>query len=165
MSAGERTELERVLCKGRKKKFETKMTMVGEDDDLAREARVLSRIVRWHPRKGSPCEADPGHAETISRVTGAEKLEAVSTPAAKETEREAEEWVNFLAQDRADIARLPQRNATRIMTSPKDDWNKLVTIGRYLVRYPRAVNWCKYQNETEQVAACTDSDWAGCRRT
>ena len=34
------------LCKGLLKKFETKMTMVGEDDDLAKEARVLNRIVR-----------------------------------------------------------------------------------------------------------------------
>ena len=33
-------------------KFETKMIMVGEDDDLVKEARVLKRIVRKHPRKG-----------------------------------------------------------------------------------------------------------------
>ena len=38
--SGERTELE-WLCKGLKK-FEAKMTMVGEDDDLAKDARVLN---------------------------------------------------------------------------------------------------------------------------
>ena len=93
MSFGERTELE-LLCKGlkkKKKKFETKMIMVGEDDDLAKKARVLNRIVRWHPRKGATEEADPRHAETISRDTGAEKLKAVSTPATKEPGRETEE--------------------------------------------------------------------------
>ena len=37
VSSGERTELE-WLCRGLKKKFETKVTMVGEDDDLAMEA-------------------------------------------------------------------------------------------------------------------------------
>ena len=72
---------------------------------------------------------------------------------------------NFLAQDRMDIA-LAKQEATRRMTSPtKDDWNKLVRIGRYLVRYPRVENWYKYQNEPERVAACPDSDWAVCRKT
>ena len=89
VSSDERTERE-WLCEGLK--FETKMTTVGEDDDLAKEARVLNRIVRWHPRKGITYEADPRHAaEIISRDTGAEKLTNVSTPAAKETGREAEE--------------------------------------------------------------------------
>ena len=84
MSSGERTELE-WLCKGFKKKFETKMTMVGEDDDLVKEARVLKSTVRWHPREGTTCEADLRHAEIISRDTGAQKLRTISTPAAKET--------------------------------------------------------------------------------
>ena len=47
----------------------------------------------------------------------------------------------------------------------QNDWNNLVRTGRYLVRYPRVVNWYKYQNESEKVAVCTDSDWAGCTRT
>ena len=43
---------------------------------------------------------------------------------------------NFLAQDRMDIA-FARKEATRRMTSPtKDDWNKLVRLGRYLVRLP-----------------------------
>ena len=60
---------------------------------------------------------------------------------------------NFLAQDRMDIA-LATKEATRRMTSPtKDDWNKLLRQGRYLVRCS------KYQNESEQVVASTDLDW------
>ena len=58
MSSVERTELE-WLC-------ETKMTMVGEDDDLAKEARVLNRIVRWHLRKEITYEADSRHTEISS---------------------------------------------------------------------------------------------------
>ena len=57
VSSGERSVLE-WLCKGLKKKFDTKMTMVGEDDDLAKEARVLNGIVRWHPRKRITYEAE-----------------------------------------------------------------------------------------------------------
>ena len=69
---------------------------------------------------------------------------------------------NFLAQDRMDIAHA-RNEATRRMTSPtRDDWNKLVNQERYLVRYPRVVNWYKDQNESDEVVACKDSDWAGC---
>ena len=50
----------RLLCKGWKKTFETKVTMVGEDDDLAKEARVLNRIVKWHRAKGSHTSLTPG---------------------------------------------------------------------------------------------------------
>ena len=71
-----RSELER-LCRSLQKKFETKMVMVGEDADLAKEARVVNRIVRWHPRKGATYEANPRHAEIIRRETGAEELETI----------------------------------------------------------------------------------------
>ena len=72
---------------------------------------------------------------------------------------------NFLAQDRMDIAHAT-KEATRRMTAPTtDDWNKLLRLGRYLARYTRVVNWYKYQNESEKVVACTDSDCVGCRRT
>ena len=84
-----RAELE-WLCKGLRKKFESKMIIVREDDDLAKEARVLNRIGRWHPRKGISYEAVLRHAG-ITRDTGAEKLKAVSTPTAKEMGREREE--------------------------------------------------------------------------
>ena len=48
---------------------------------------------------------------------------------------------NFSAQDRMDIA-FATKEATKRLTSPtEDDWNKLVRIGRYLVRYPRLVHW------------------------
>ena len=90
VSCGERTELE-CLCKSTKKKFETKMTMVGEDDNLAKEARVQNRIVRWHPRTGITDEAHPRHAEIICRDARPEKLKTISKPAATETGRESEE--------------------------------------------------------------------------
>ena len=51
VSSSERAELG-WLCKGLKKKFETKMIMVGEDDDMAKEARVLNRNREMTPAKG-----------------------------------------------------------------------------------------------------------------
>ena len=76
VSSGEQAELE-WLCKGLKNKYETTMTMVREDDDMAKEART--------------CEAVPRHAEVIRRDAGAEKLKTITTPASKETRRETEE--------------------------------------------------------------------------
>ena len=56
------------------KKFETKTVMVGEDDDLAKEARVLNPIVRWHSRKGITYEIDPSvHAEIMQLVKHVER--------------------------------------------------------------------------------------------
>ena len=57
VSSSERSELE-WLCRSMQKKFETKIVMAGDHDDLAKEARVLHQIVMWHPRKGPTYEAD-----------------------------------------------------------------------------------------------------------
>ena len=90
VSSSERSELE-WLCRNMQKKFETKIVMAGDHDDLAKKARVLHQIVMWHPRKGPTYEADQ-HAEIFSRETGAEELNTISTPVAKETGRETEEF-------------------------------------------------------------------------
>ena len=75
VSSCERSELE-WLCRSLQT-FETKIKMMGVDDDLDEEARVLNRIVRWHPRQGIAREADPRHAEIISRKTGAGELKTI----------------------------------------------------------------------------------------
>ena len=72
---------------------------------------------------------------------------------------------NFLAQDRMDIAYASKEATRRMIVPTTDDWNKLVRLERYLARYPRVVNWNKYQNASEKVVARADSDWARCRRT
>ena len=81
VSSGDRSELG-WLCRSLQKKFETKMIMVGEDDDLDKEAGVLNRIARWHPHKGITYAADPRQAEIIGRET--DEAKPISTPAAKE---------------------------------------------------------------------------------
>ena len=187
VSSRERSELER-LCRSLQKKFETKMKMTGEYDELVEKARLLHRIASWHPHI---------RREMISRETGAGKLKTISPLAAKETGRETEEEkrqdlderrlsgqlgckldndnndtlssdevtrfrriaarANFQAQDRVDIAFSTEERTRRVTAPTKDDWNKLFRLGRYLARCPRVVNWYKYQYESDQVVACTDS--------
>ena len=57
---------------------------------MAKEARVLNRIVRLHPRQGIACETDR-HAEIFIRDTGAENSKTISKHATKDTGREAEQ--------------------------------------------------------------------------
>ena len=60
---------------------------------------------------------------------------------------------------------LAAKEATGRMTAPTtDEWNKLVRLGRNLAHCPKAVKCFMYQNASEEVVACTHSDWAGCRR-
>ena len=52
------------------------------------------------------------------------------------------------------------------MSAPTvEDWGKLVRLGRYLKGRPRVVLWYKYQEDPGAIEACSDTDWAGCRRT
>ena len=101
------------------------MTMVGEDDDSAKEARVLNRIVRWHLRKGTTYEADARHAELISRGTGAEKLKSISTLVAKKMGREAEE--------------LHERRLSGQLRGKTDDDNGETLCADEVTRYRRIV--------------------------
>ena len=50
-------------------KYEIKVTIIGEAPDLAKEGRILNRIIRWHPGRGVSYEADPRHAEEIIKST------------------------------------------------------------------------------------------------
>ena len=82
------------------------------------------------------------------------------TLSSDEVTRHRRSRANFLAQYRMDVA-FATKGATRGLTAPnRDDWDKLVRLGRYLVRYTRVVNWFKHQKRSDQVAACIDSDWA-----
>ena len=158
---------------------------MGEDDDLVKEASVLNRIVRWHPRKGITYEADPRHAAMISRGTGAEELKTISTPAANATGLEARfetsagragsrRWrhAEFRRGDEiqkdCSMSELIGRreDGNRVCYKGSDEANDGVHQRRLeQTRQAAKVNWYKYRFETEQFIACTGSDWAGCRRT
>ena len=61
-------------------KYKITTTIMGEDASLAKEGRILNRIIRWHPGRGVSHEADPRHVEAIIEATGAKDMKTVTTP-------------------------------------------------------------------------------------
>ena len=90
-----------------------------EDDAMAKEARVLNRVVRWHPRNGIAYEADTRHAD-----------KTISTPATEEAERETEE------EKRRDLngSRLSGKLRSKMDDDDKDDALSVDEVTRYRCR-------------------------------
>ena len=83
--------------------------------------------MKWHPREGITFEADLRHAETISRDKGAENLNTISTPAAKETERETEEEKRQDLKER----RVSGKLGSKMNDDDKDEARSADEVTRY----------------------------------
>ena len=163
-------------------RFEISTKVVGIGPDECREAKVLNRIIRidesgWH------YEADQRHAELIIKAMNLESAKAVGTPGEDEKLWKEEEGgevlkgrdatgyraiaarANYLALDRPDI-QYAVKEVCRSMAIPvRSDLLKLRRLARYLIGRPRMVIDYRYQDDSEELAVYSDSDWAGCRRT
>ena len=64
LSSGSRQDLE-WLRNVLSKEWSIKSTIIGNDDDLPKELRVLNRIVRWHANWGATYEPDSRHVDII----------------------------------------------------------------------------------------------------
>ena len=130
--------LEKVLSA----KYSIKTTTIGEGEKLAKEVRILNRIVRWRPGEGVTIEADPRHLEILVDSTGVKDERPLTTNGSKDDqEKEAGRdlakgeklddnsvskyrsdvaRLNYLAADRPDIAFSVKELARRM--SEFDDW-------------------------------------------
>ena len=73
--------------------------------------------------------------------------------------------LNYLAQDRPDL-KFAALRASRNMSCPFErDFEILKRVGRYLITRPRAACLYKWQGSSRNVWVCTDSDWAGDKKT
>ena len=164
-------------------KYEIKSQHVGQDADLAKEASILNRKVKW-TSEGVQIEADPRHAAEVIRALGLEKANSVVTPMMPDTadmdavedgeeldETEATRYravaarLNYLSQDRADLAIPTMRVCSRMSRPTVDDMVRLKRVGRYLIHRPRAPYLYRWQAANPPVRSYSDSDWAGDRRT
>ena len=73
--------------------------------------------------------------------------------------------MNYLAQDRPDLAFARMRASQRMAKPMESDWALLKRIGRYLRCAPRLVINFPWQEEPQMLSVFTDSGWGGCVRT
>lgn len=71
--------------------LEITTTLIGNNDSLQKEVKILGRCLVWHRDIGVSYEADPRHAEVIVRDTGAESMSALRTPILREAGESDEE--------------------------------------------------------------------------
>lgn len=74
------------LIKAMRAKYDIKTQLIGERADLAKEARVLNRTIRW-TRQGLEVEADPRHVKVILEQLGLEHANPAPTPVYEQRER------------------------------------------------------------------------------
>ena len=157
-------------------KFDIKIRgRLGDGPGNVQEMRILNRIVQYGPH-GITYEADQRHAEIIIQQFGLTKANSTVSPGEKD--RKPEEYsppldaagasayrsttarINYLAQDRPDIA-YASKEACRDMSSPtQKSWSKVKHIARYLVGQPRLVYEYRFQDHAD-LDTYVDSDFAG----
>ena len=71
---------------------------------------------------------------------------------------------NFMTLDRADTQYTVKDICRGMARLTVGHWRGLKRLGRYL-RGPRVVSLFRYQARGRVIDGCSDSDWAGCRRT
>ena len=72
---------------------------------------------------------------------------------------------NYMSLDRPDISFCVKELARKMSNPNVLDWQRLVRLARYLKGAPRFKIIYEYQADFGFVAAVSDTDWAGCRRT
>ena len=144
----------------------------------------MHRIIRI-TEDGWEYEAGQRHADLIVQETGAATMSTLTHPGGEKKTMEEEEEedsveivgaeatrfkavaarANYLAADRPDV-QYSVKEICRNMAKPVNgDWHKLVRLGCYLNGAPRCVLCYEWQAEGAALTGCSDSDWAGCKRT
>ena len=167
------------LKKKLQERFEVDGEVLGPVGAETQEVKFLGRTIRW-TRGGLEWEGDPKHVEGLIQDEDMRGAKGVETPGVKHEETyETEELsppeaaayrrgcarVNYIAQDRADLA-YASKELSRTMSKPmRGDEVRLKRVVRYLAAHPRWVLVYNWQDRVDEVVAFTDSDWGGCVRT
>ena len=145
-----------------------------------REASYLNRTLRW-TTEGIEYIHDHKHAEAAQREYGMSESKAVATPGTKAEEQEGDEanlgeseatsyrrataTLNYLSQDRPDIAYAVKECARGMARPTAGDSARLKRILRYLRLHPVRAQRFVWQHMPQEVRMFSDADWAGCRKT
>ena len=110
-------------------------------------------------------ESGGNGVDTPGVKSDAESSEEPMSKADASRFRRAAAKINYLAQDRLDIA-YASKELSRHMASPKCGDEVLVKrVVRYLKQHPRLVVEYNWQDDASEISVYTDSDWGGCVKT
>ena len=179
VAAGEQKDLERLLARLRER-FELKHKFLGRGCGKHQTIELLNGKVTLE----NTCitiEADARHVNLIIQEAGVKEGNGRQTPIDQQiideinrgepmTLSEARRYrglaarLNYLALDRPDL-KIAAMHASRVMSAPYTGaWKAIKAVGRYLRDRPRLVWKYAFQDDSEQLYTCTDSDWGGDRR-
>ena len=154
----------------------------------SRDCMVLNRYIRWPVGQDPEYEADPRHAQVISRELGLERGAKVTSPIVKRdlandtllTGTKTRQYRSltmkgaYLAQDRYDIQHCTKELATEMKAPTEEGMLRLNRLARYLNGAPRLVQTFRrqsapherttvegYPNGRIDITVDVDSDWAG----
>ncbi len=168
------------LKDGMENKYDVKTSILGPEEGMEREIRVLNRTLRWTDG-GLQYEADQRHADIIIQQMGMTNARPVTTPMVAEAKdieeqrkdskalnaEEATQYraltarLNYLAQDRPDL-QFTAKAVAKYMSEPREhDWLAVKRVARYLVGSPRVTQNFKWQHAPATVVTYTNSDFAG----
>ena len=178
MCAGSEVALEELRLQ-LSKSFEIKSAIMGEDAHLAKEGKILNRIVRC-TSAGWEMEGDQRHGEIIAKELGLETSKGLTTPGVDEPIPEGDEALTgwqltqyrslsaralYLSMDRPDI-QFAVKELCRYMTAPtQGSWRMLVRAGKYLRHRPRLVVKYNWQDPVVEITSYSDANWAGCLKS
>ena len=184
---GDRLVLD-LLLRDLQTEFECSGQVLGPGADEVREITFLGRTIRC-TSFGLEWEGDERHVKSFLDKVGLSKRgeaggrggKGVETPGVKHDEdedqrkpmddKEATEYrglvalLNFISQDRADVA-YASKEVSRRMSSPcESDMVSVKRIGRYLRQNSRSISLFRWQSSPMQFHVYSDSDWGGCTST
>ena len=150
---------------------------LGPDAKDDKDITILNRCIKW-TATGIQYEADPRHVEILINELDMHKTKPATTPGSKGAHVEDEDnphldssqatkfrqliaRCNFLCQDRPDIQYACKETARGMANPRREDWNKLIKLGKYLKGKPRYVIEFRYQQDVHCINGFGDSDFAG----
>ena len=137
--------------------------LLGQNKQDDKHIRILNRCMEWRS-EGLAYEADPRHAEIVVNELGLKDCKPVVTPGIKVVYNEEDEdprlnseestkyrrlvaRLNFLAQDRHDIAYATKELARGMANPTEADMERLKRMGRYLSGRMRYIVWYKFRKD------------------
>ena len=100
------------------KSFQVKTQLLGPGEQYMQQAKILNKVITWHPKKNINYETDPRHVEITGQQLKLESAKSVATPSTKEEGRTADNQDEPLGEEqttkyRALVARCNYLNPDR----------------------------------------------------